>query len=117
MNTKLTTAELLKKIAGVLLLLIGGLCAFSLFKQIFDPPYSSFDQPPAGYYGFLLVMIFICFKYGFRLYEVKKNDDTKTISFECIHCNYKSETDFTYCPKCKKNDNGLIIEENNQNNI
>ena len=33
------------------------------------------------------------------------------VDYECIHCDYKSEKDFSFCPKCKKNDEGLTFEE------
>ena len=38
-----------------------------------------------------------------------KKDGVET-EYECIHCGYTSEKDFNWCPKCKKNDDGVLLE-------
>ncbi len=38
--------------------------------------------------------------------EIKESEYT----YECIHCGFTSGEEFEYCPECKKNDDGIQLE-------
>lgn len=41
-------------------------------------------------------------------FKAMKTDGVIVSTFECIHCKHEQSTDFDYCPKCGKNDDGKI---------
>lgn len=52
-------------------------------------------------------------KKQFEKIQTEEEAESSTV-YECIHCDYESETDFKYCPKCLKDDNGLTLNEANK---